>query len=244
MLSSYQLKIANYYNILIGNVKQLVPNFFDKENMCSIMKICAPLLLLHLQLYMRLGLKLKQIRRVLEFNQPQWLKPYAEFNTKKRLEAEKHGRKNRKALYRLMSNVLYGETMENLRNRIDVRLVSNKRDYIKWTSKSSYMSQKIFDNDLVAIRKSKVTLSLNFSAYIGMYILDLTKVLIYEFHCDYFENKYVNNTRPLFTDTHSLMYETKPKNVYEDFSKYKEMFDFSNYNSQNRSQNIVMIQTN
>ena len=190
--------------------------------------------MLHLQLYLRLGLKLKQIRRVLEFNQPQWLKPYAEFNTKKRLEAEKHGSKNRKALYRLMSTALYGETMENLRNRIDVRLVSNKRDHLKWTSKSNYMSQKIFDNDLVAIRKSKVTLSLNFSAYIGIYILDLTKVSIYEFHCDYFENKYVNNTRPLFIDTHSLMYEIKPKNVYEDFSKDKEMFDFSNYSPKSK----------
>ena len=60
-----------------------------------------------------------------------------------------------------MNNALYGKTMENFSNRIDVKLVSNKRDYLKWTSKPSYMSHKIFDNQLVAIRKNKVTLTLN-----------------------------------------------------------------------------------
>ena len=78
MLSEYQLKIADLYNIPIGNVKKIVPNFFDKEKY-----------VLHyhnLQLYLRIGIKTKKIHRVLEF---QWLKPYIEFNRKKRIEAEK-----------------------------------------------------------------------------------------------------------------------------------------------------------
>ena len=77
-----------------------------------------------------------------------------------------------------MDNSRYGKTMKNLRNRIDVKLVSNKKNYSKWTSRSSYMSHKIFDNDLAAIRKNKVTLTLNKSAYIEMFILELSKVLI------------------------------------------------------------------
>ena len=84
-----------------------------------------------------------------------------------------------------MNNPIYGKTMENLRNRIDAQLVSNKKDYLKWTSKPSYMSHKLFDNDLVATRESKVTLTLNKPAYIGMLILELRKVLMYEFHYDY-----------------------------------------------------------
>ena len=56
-----------------------------------------------------------------------------------------------------MNNAVYRKTMENVRNTIDVKLVKNKKDYLKWTFKPSYMSQKIFDNDLVAIRKNKVT---------------------------------------------------------------------------------------
>ena len=77
--------------------------------------------------------------------------------------------------------------MENVRNRIDVKLVRNKKDYLKWTSKPRYVSHEIFDNDLVAIRKNKVTLTLNKLAYIGMFILEISKALMYEFHYDYFK---------------------------------------------------------
>ena len=76
---------------------------------------------------MRLGLKLKQIHHVLEFNQSQWLKPYVEFNTQKRIEAEKNGDKDGKTLYKLMSNAVYSKTMENVRNRIDVKLERDKK---------------------------------------------------------------------------------------------------------------------
>ena len=67
--------------------------------------------------------------------------------------------------------------------------------------------RQIFDNDLVAIRKNKVKLTLNKTAYIGMYILKLSKVLTYESHYYYIKNKYGNNSRLLFTGTDSLMYE-------------------------------------
>ena len=70
-----------------------------------------------------------------------------------------------------MNNFACGKTMENVRNRINVRLVSNKKDHLKWQSKSSYMSHRIFDNDLVAIRKNKVTLALSKPAHIRICIL-------------------------------------------------------------------------
>ena len=92
--------------------------------------------MLHFE-YLRLGLKLKKMHHLLEFNQSQWLKLYVEFNTEKQVEAEKKGGKVEKALYKLMTNVVYGKTR---RNRIDVKLVSNKEDVLKWTSKPSFMS--------------------------------------------------------------------------------------------------------
>ena len=92
------------------------------------------------------------------------------------------------------------------------------------------MSPKKCDNDLVAIRKNKIKLTLNKPAHAGMCILELCKVLMYKFHYDYIKNKYGNNSRLLFADTDNLMYEIKTKDVYEDFSNDKEMFDFfSNY---------------
>ena len=82
MLSDYQLKIVDHFKIPIGNVKKLVPNFFDKEKYVIHYK--------NIQLYLRLGLTLKKIHPILEFNQSQWLKPYVEFNTQKRKDAEKN----------------------------------------------------------------------------------------------------------------------------------------------------------
>ena len=91
------------------------------------------------------------------------------------------------------------------------------------------MSHKIFDNDLVTIRKSEVALQK--PAYIGMCILELSKVVMYEFYYDYIKNKYGGNSRLLFPDTDSLMYEIKTEDVYEDFDNDKEMFEFSNYSA-------------
>ena len=69
--------------------------------------------------------------------------------------------------------------MENLKNRVDRRLLNNKKNYLKWTSKPSYVAQKIFDNDLVAIHKIKTTLTLNKPAYVRMRVLELNEVLTY-----------------------------------------------------------------
>ena len=95
--------------------------------------------------------------------------------------------------------------MKILRNKIDVRPVKNKKDYLKSTTKSSYMPQKIIHNDLVAIRKSKVTLALNKPACVGIFILDFSKVMMYEFHYDYIKNKYGTNSRLM--DIDSFMYK-------------------------------------
>ena len=91
------------------------------------------------------------------------------------------------------------------------------------------MSRKIFRNNLVTIRKSKLALKLNKSVHIGMCILELSKVLVYKFHYYCITKKYNNKSKLLFTDTYNLMHEIKTVDVYEDFSSDKEMFDFSNY---------------
>ena len=90
------------------------------------------------------------------------------------------------------------------------------------------MSYKIFDNNLVVMRKSKLALKLNKPAYIEMCVLELSKSLMYEFHYNYIKNKYDNKSKLLFTDTDSLMYEIKTENVFEDFSSDKELFDLNN----------------
>ena len=117
--------------------------------------------------------------------------------------------------------------MKNLRNRVDERLVSNQKDYLKRTPKPSYVEQIIFDNNLIANHKIKTSSTLNKQAHVGVCILKLSIAPIYEFHYDYIKKKYDK----FFTDTDRLVYKIEAENVYDDFSKNKEMFDFSNYHN-------------
>ena len=91
------------------------------------------------------------------------------------------------------------------------------------------MPHKILENGLIAKRKNKVTLTLNKPVYIGMCILELSKVLMYEFHYNCIKNKYHNNSRLFSIDTDILMYEIKTEDDYKDFRDNIEMFEFNNY---------------
>ena len=129
MLTKYQLKITDDYDISIDNVKKMVPNFFNKRQHALHYK--------NLQLYLTLGSKIKEVHRVFEFDQSKRLKRYIEFNTQKGREAEKNYKKHGKTFSKLMDNAVYGKTTNNLRNRVDVRLVNNKQDYFKCIAHAS-----------------------------------------------------------------------------------------------------------
>ena len=103
--------------------------------------------------------------------------------------------------------------MENLRNRIYVKQGNNEKDYLKCTSKPSYIFHKIFDNNLVTIQKSKVALKLSKAAYIGISILELSKILMYKFYYEYIKNSYENKSKLLFTDNDGSMNEIKTEDV-------------------------------
>ena len=218
MLSSYCQKIANKYNISTGLVRKLIPRLKNKEKYVTHYR--------NLQLYTDLGLKVTKVHRVLEFNQSPWLKQYIDFNTSKRANAKNSFEKD---FFKLMNNSVFGKTMENLRNRVDVRLVTDNKKLTKLTSKPTYVSSKIFNENLVAVHKIKETITLNRPAYVGMCILDLSKTLMYDFHYNYIKKKYGNKAKLLFTDTDSLTYEIEAEDVYQDFWNDKDKFDNSDY---------------
>ena len=103
-----------------------------------------------------------------------------------------------------MNSSTFGKTMENLRKRINIRLINNARDYKKYASKPGFVSQKIFSKNFVAIHEIKAILTLDKPIYVAFSILDLSKLLMYEFHYKYIKSKY--NVKLLFTDTDSLVY--------------------------------------
>ena len=128
-----------------------------------------------------------------------------------------------------MNNSVFGKCCENLRKRVEVRLVTNEKKLLKLTSKPTYVSSKIFNKNLVAVHKIKEALTLNRPAYVGMCILDLTKTLMYDFHYNYVKSKYGDSAKLLFTDTDSLTYEIEAEDVYQDFWNDKDKFDNSDY---------------
>ena len=218
MLSSYSREIAEKFKVKVGLVEKLVPTLGKKERYVLHYR--------NLQLYMSLGLKLTKIHRALQFDQSPWLKPYIDFNTKKRAGAKNSFEKD---FFKLMNNSVFGKTMENLRKRQDIKIVTDEEQLLKWASRPSFISCKIFNEDLVAVHKIKPTLTLNRPAYVGMCILDLSKTLMYDFHYNYIKSQYGDKARLLFTDTDSLTYEIEADDVYQDFWKDKHLFDNSDY---------------
>ena len=176
------------------------------------------------EIFSSLGMKLKKIHRILKFKQSDWMKRYIDFNTEKRKNAANDFEKD---FFKLMINSVYGKTMENLRKRINVRLINNAKDFLKYTSRPTYISHKIFGENYAAIHEIKPELILNNPIYVGFTVLELSKWLMYDFHYNFIKKNF--NAELLFTDTESLAYEIKSENIYEEFFKRKDLFDFSNY---------------
>ena len=205
--------------VTVNKVEKLIPNLNDKKNY-----------VIHhetLKLYLSLGLKLTKIHRGITFDECAWLKPYIDLNTNLRVKATNDFEKD---FFKLMNNSVFGKTMENIRNRVDIRLVTRESQAKKLTCKPNYQHHTIFSKNLAAVHMKKVKLYFNKPVYLGMSILDLSKTLMYDFHYNYIKPKYGDNAKLLFTDTDSLAYEIQTEDFYRDISSDVELrFDTSNY---------------
>lgn len=123
-----------------------------------------------------------KIHGVLKFNQAPWLKEYIDFDTKKRTNAKNSFEKD---FFKLVNNAVFGKKMENLRKRINVKLITDITKAKKLTAKPTYNSHKIFNEDLVAVNMKKATLLLRKPVYVGISILDISKTVMYDFHYNF-----------------------------------------------------------
>ena len=136
------------------------------------------------------------------------MKKCIDYKTEKRMNAANDFEKD---FLKLMINSVYGKTMENLQKSINVRLVNKAEDFLKHTSKTTYITHKIFGNDYAFIHEIKPVLILNRTIYVGFTVLDLSKLKMYDFHYSFIKKNF--DGKLLFTDTDSLTYEIKSKNV-------------------------------
>ena len=202
-----------------NGVEKLIPNLRNKTKYVIHYK--------NLIQCLKLGMKLKKIHRGIKFVESEWMKSYIDMNTNLRTKAKNNFEKD---FFKLMNNSVFGKTMENIRNRVDVKLVNTEEKARKLITKPNFRSRKIFSENLISVHMKKTSLTMNKPVYLGMCILDLSKTIMYDFHYNYIKPKYGDKAKLLFTDTDSLMYEIETEDFYKDISgDVKNRFDTGDY---------------
>ena len=207
--------------MVINNTKKLVCNLNDKKNYIVHINV--------LKQTLDHGLKLKKVHRVIEFEQEAWLKEYIDVNTELRKKANNDFEKD---FFKLMNNAVFGKTMENVRKHSDIKLVKYDKKRNKLVSEPNFHINRIFliDNNLAIIEMRKVKVKMNKPIYLGLSILDISKITTYEFWYDYVKIKYHDNARLCYMDTDSFVVNIKTKNVYKAIRQdVNKRFDTSNY---------------
>ena len=218
-MSDYQQELLGV-GVAPTEVEKLVPNLRDKERYVLHYR--------NLQLYLSLGMRVKKVHRALRFEQSPWMELYIRMNTELRKVATSDFEKD---LYKLMNNAVFGKTMENLRRRVNVKLVrAHEEDKLRRLIASpSFARANIFDNDLAAVQMHKSRLVLNRPVYVGMSVLDLSKSLMYDFYYNQMKAQYGDRVELLYTDTDSLLLEIQTEDVYSDMSEHQSLYDTSDY---------------
>lgn len=175
------------------------------------------------------GIVLKKIHRIVQFRQTPWLKSYIDLNTKMRTIAANDFEKN---LYKLMVCAIFGKTMENVRKYSIVKLVTRWDRYSgarKYISQPNFKNLVILDENIVLIELNKTKILFNKPISVGMAILDISKLYLYNFHFDYMKKELKNNCKLLYTDTDSLIYTIENNNIYDLIKRDSFKFDTSDY---------------
>ena len=204
----------------INGVEKLIPNLYYKKR--YVIHIRA------LEQALKHGLVLERIHRAIEFKQSAWMKEYIDLNTKLRTAAASDFEKD---FYKLMNNTVFGKTIENIRKHRNIKLVTNRETYLKAVMKPNFKSGILFRENLMGCEMGKIKVVMNKPVYLGQAILDLSKIVMYEFHYDYMKQKYPEGLTLCYMDTDSLIYNIETDDFYKDIAEdFKDRFDLSGYN--------------
>ena len=178
----------------------------------------------YLKLVLSLGVELVKVNKVLKYSQSNFMEKYIMKNTNLRTISKNEFEKD---FYKLMNNSVYGKTMENVRNRINFRLISTEDQSLRVKNMKRFT---IFNENLVGVHIQKTLVKLCKPIYLGQNILDDSKHLMYDFHYNFMLKKIDReNIDLLFTDTDSLCYTIRKQDIFQIMKENKEIFDLSNY---------------
>jgi len=217
MLSEYQRKLLEVMKEKPCKVEKLVCDLYNKTNYVIHHRL--------LKYFMKVGLKVTKIHRTISCREEAWLKPYINFNKVQRMKAKTDFEKD---IWKLMNNAFFGKTVENIRKRKNIEVVSVKKRAQNLYNKPTFIRETIFSNNLTAIHHRKTSITFNKSIYIGMCVLDLSKLLMYEFYYDTINELWPNNEILNF-DTDSFFLSIEADDLYEDMKKIQDRLDTSDY---------------
>lgn len=210
------------------NIKKLLLTLDSKKNYVIHYRM--------LKLAINHGLVLKKIHRILQFNQKPWLEPYIKLNTSMRAKATNDFEKN---LYKLLNNAIFGKSIENVRSRVDISLRSNwegRYGVRNLIAKPNFKKCIIFNEDLTAVEMEKINIVMDKPVSIGLAVLDISKVVMYEYYYNFLKPKYGENIQIAYTDTDSFVLHVKTDDFYEDMKQNLERYDTSDYPLNNQFQ--------
>ena len=156
--------------MVINKAKKLVCNLLNQKNYVAHINM--------LKQALDHGLKLRKVHRVIEFEQEAWLKKSIDLNTDLRMKATNDFEKD---FFKLMNNAMFGKTMENVRKHRDIKLVKTNKKRNKLVSEPNYHTMKLIDDNLAIIEMRKVKVKMNKPIYLGLSIIELSKITMYEF---------------------------------------------------------------
>ena len=199
-----------------SKVKKLCTTFFDKIDYVMNYR--------HLKLVLSLGVELLKVNKVMQYKQKPFMEEYIMKNINLRRASKNEFEKS---FYKLMCNSVYGRTLENVRKRINFKLISTEKQALNVKNLKQYT---IFEEDLVGVHIHRQEIKLNKAIFLGQTILEDSKVLMYNFHYNFMLKKIERkNIDLLFTDTDSLCYHIKKQNIFDIIKENSSLFDLSSY---------------
>ena len=221
-LSNYQKDLLEYlkdFGYRRAPTEKLVTTLYHKEK--------YTLHFVNLKLYLKMGMKLTKIHRALKFKQSKYLKEYIDLNYRLRKNSKNEFEKE---FFKLMNNSIFGKSIQNQRNQINMKLCLNEKQARKWLIKPNYQTFTILDESKALIQLQKQKVKLNRPLYLGFACLEIAKYWMYTRYYNWYKKFYGDDVTLAYTDTDSLLVVVKTEDFYTDLKdNFSHIMDFSNY---------------
>jgi uncharacterized protein YeeX (DUF496 family) len=218
MLSDYSEKIRKKFNINLDRQAKLLSTQYDRTKyVCHIE---------NLQFYMKEGMQITDLYRVLEFKQDYIFKPYIEFCINNRSASTEP---DVKTMWKLACNSIFGKTITNLEKQNNAKILTDEKKTLRAIASPRFKHADVIQSDVIQVTSFKKRILINTPYYIGVTILELSKLYLMQTHYNYFLPRFGRFKLKLcMTDTDSLLYHIQTENLYTKLSSIP-ILDFSNY---------------